>query len=83
MTKPHLYTHVGAPDPTLRNSPIVDEADEDVFPGGSGEQDEHPGCYFNDAFYPEGDLICSGSSELLRCECGAWVREGSCDQDNP
>ncbi|MEN8175270.1 MAG: hypothetical protein ABFS23_05885 [Pseudomonadota bacterium] len=81
MTK-KLHNHVGAPDPTLKNSPILDE-DEDIFPGGAGEQDEHPACYFNGVLYPEGDLICSGSAELLRCECGAWVREGSCDQDNP
>jgi len=82
MKSGRLFKHVGAPDPELRTSPIAEFVDE-VFPGGSGEQDEHADCWYNSVHYLEGDLICTSSAELLRCECGAWVKEGSCDPDNP
>ena len=73
---------VGAPDPDLRNSPIMEETDEDyeVF---AQESDELPGCYFNGVSYKIGDYVCSGSGELLRCEQGVWLREGTCDPENP
>jgi hypothetical protein len=72
---------VGAPDPELRNSPIIEETDEEFEMVGQ-ELSELPVCYFNGAPYENGQFVCSGT-ELLRCEVGAWVREGSCDPDNP
>lgn len=73
---------VGAQDPELKNSPIMEEDDEDfeVLPQ---EIDGLRVCYFNSAAYTHGDYVCSGSGELLRCENGLWVRDGSCDPDNP
>jgi hypothetical protein len=72
---------VGAPDPEKRNSPIVEDTDEE-FEVLSQEMTEAPVCYFNDRAYDDRLLVCSGS-ELLRCVRGMWVREGSCDPDNP
>ncbi|HHC71319.1 MAG TPA: DUF1496 domain-containing protein [Thiotrichales bacterium] len=78
-------TPVGAPDPELKNSPIVEETGEDFEIAGLDLDDspvDNTVCWFNDTRYPHGHWICSGS-ELLRCEHGAWVRKGSCDPDNP
>jgi hypothetical protein len=66
---------VGAPDPELINSPVIDsEIEEGEF---SGTDSDTQMCYFNDIRYPVGDYVCSGD-ELLRCENGVWVRSGSC-----
>jgi hypothetical protein len=65
---------VGAPDPELENSPVIDsEIEEGEF---SGADCDTQVCYFNGIRYPVGDYICSGD-EILRCENGAWVRSGS------
>ncbi len=72
---------VGAPDPSLQNSPIIEETDYDYDVMGQ----ELPGtaaCYFNGNPYHDGQYICSGH-ELLVCNRGAWLRTGSCDPDNP
>ena len=82
MTKSSEPVNVGAPDPELRNSPIVEDSDEefDYVAQGLGEE---PVCYFNGKAYNDGAFVCSGGAELLRCARGAWIREGSCDPDNP
>ncbi|MFA7096452.1 MAG: hypothetical protein WC383_08230 [Gammaproteobacteria bacterium] len=77
--QPPIY--VGAPDPELKNSLIIEETDED-FHVLAQEAADVPVCYFNGIAYPHGQHICSGT-DLLRCEDGAWVREGSCDPVNP
>lgn len=65
---------VGAPDPELKNSPILDsEIEEGEF---AGVEEGAQVCYFNGVRFPSGDYICSGD-ELLRCENGVWVRSGS------
>lgn len=64
---------VGAPDPELKNSPVVDsEIEEGEF--SAIDQDVQV-CYFNGVRYASGDYVCSGD-ELLRCENGVWVRAG-------
>lgn len=73
--------HVGAPDPELRNSPIVEETDEE-FDGAAQVLAEELNCYFNGRVYRTDQFVCSGS-ELLRSALGAWVQEGSCDPGNP
>ena len=66
---------MGAPDPELENSPVIDtEIEEGEF---SGTDCDTRVCYFNGIRYPVGDYICSGD-ELLCCENGIWVRSGSC-----
>ena len=73
--------HVGAPAPELKTSLIVEELDED-YEAIARELSEDRVCFFNSTLYREGAFVCSGT-ELLRCERGAWVREGGCDPDNP
>lgn len=73
--------HVGAPDPELPNSPIAEETDEE-FEVLKQEMPGEPTCLFNGVRYPPDSLICSGS-EMLRCDYGLWIRQGSCDPDNP
>jgi len=81
MTERINALQVGAPDPELRNSPIVEEADED-YEVAAQSLSEEPLCYFNGQAYRHDQFVCSGS-ELLRCTRGAWVQEGACDPDNP
>ena len=70
---------VGAPDPELKNSPILDEDDREYL--SLDDELEAGVCYFNNSSYGLGDYVCSGS-ELLRCEeYGVWVREGDCRQE--
>lgn len=65
-------THVGAPDPELKTSPILDEL-EDL---SLDQELESGSCYFNDVPYPRGEFLQSGD-ELLQCEDrGIWVRIG-------
>jgi len=73
--------HVGAPDPEKRTSPIAEETSEEFEVLGM-EAPETPVCYFNGIAYREDDYVCSGD-ELLACRQGVWLREGSCDPDNP
>jgi diaminopimelate dehydrogenase len=70
---------VGAPDPELKTSPIIDE---DEYEEPSPDLELEAGvCYFNDVSYPIGQFVRSGS-ELLRCEGrGVWVREGEMRPD--
>jgi hypothetical protein len=82
MTQRSRLPYVGAPDPELRNSPIIEETDED-FEVLAQELSEQAVCYFNGMAYQDGELVCSGSGELLQCQGGVWVRGGSCDPDNP
>lgn len=67
---------VGAPDPELETSPILDaEEREDVEPGGTGAV-----CYFNGVSYPVGQYVLSGH-EVLRCEHpGIWVPQGELER---
>lgn len=76
MSKSSSWVQVGAPDPELKTSAILDDEDLEDY---SLEADEGEGlCYFNDQPYVLGDYVCSGD-ELLHCEeLGVWIREGSC-----
>jgi hypothetical protein len=76
----HL-AQVGAPDPEKNTSPIAEETDEeyDVI---RQELPGEPVCFFNNSQYKNGQSVCSGSARL-RCNYGVWVRDGSCDPDNP
>jgi hypothetical protein len=72
---------VGAPDLELRNSPIVEEINEDAE-NITLDTSERSLCYFNGKAYADGQFVCSGS-QLLRCDRGLWFDEGSCDPNNP
>lgn len=72
---------VGAPDPELETSPIMEGLDED-YEITAQEVEDLPVCSFNNTRYENGQYVCSGSGELLHCNRGLWVREGTCDPDN-
>lgn len=82
MATPSMPVSVGAPDPEAKTSPIVEEMNEDADVV-TLEAEDTGVCYFNGVAYARGDLVCTGSGELLRCEQGMWVQAGSCDPDNP
>ncbi|MGZ5137396.1 MAG: hypothetical protein ACXWCX_06310 [Burkholderiales bacterium] len=64
--------NVGAPDPELKTSPILDEAEEDTLDA----ELETGACYFNGVSYGIGQYVTSGD-EILHCvERGVWVRQG-------
>lgn len=74
-------TQVGAPDPEMKTSPIMESLDEDYEVTAQVVEDL-PVCYFNNIQYANGEYVCSGSGELLHCKSGLWLREGTCDPDN-
>jgi hypothetical protein len=76
-----MTVQVGAPDPELKTSPIVESLDEE-FEVIAQEVEDLPICYFNNAVFESGKYVCSGSGELLHCDNGLWLREGTCDPDN-
>ena len=66
---------VGAPDPELKNSPIVDEWELDEQAGARDLELEEGACYFNGRPYGIGEFVQSGS-EVLKCVGrGVWVRQ--------
>ena len=75
-------TMVGAPDPELKTSPIVEDTDDDnnVL---AQEIEDLPFCLFNNVSFDDGAYVCSGSGTMLRCDKGLWVSKGGCDPDNP
>ncbi len=74
MKKSFQPPHVGAPDPTLKTSPIFDENDEEML--SLDLELESGACYFNNVRYPLGQYVYCGD-ELLQCEGrGVWVRKG-------
>lgn len=82
MSNGNIAIQVGSPDPELKTSPIMEETDED-FEITAQEVENLPACYFNNVSYPSGQYVCSGSGELLHCSKGLWIREGTCDPENP
>ncbi len=73
---------VGAPDPELNNSPILDESADDELSGVDPDGVVFAHCQFNGVDYTNGTEVCSGDERLL-CSRGVWLRAGSCDRDNP
>ena len=71
-----MLIQVGAPDPELRNSPILDESELDEQAASRDLELEEGVCYFNGSIYPLGAYVLSGS-ELLQCtEGGVWTPKG-------
>lgn len=67
---------LGAPDPELKNSPIIDEAEFDEHAASPDLEIEQGACYFNGEAFRLGEYVQTGS-EVLRCSGrGVWVREG-------
>jgi len=67
---------VGAPDPELKTSPIIDESEYDEHAASPDLELEAPVCYFNEEAFQLGAYVQSGA-EVLQCtEHGVWVRRG-------
>jgi hypothetical protein len=67
---------VGAPDPELKNSPIIDEAEFEEQAGSRELELEEGTCFFNGSAYAIGTYVQSGS-EVLQCAGrGVWMRKG-------
>lgn len=67
-----MIRDIGTPDPSLKTSPIAEEADEE-FEVLLQEVPGEPACYFNDRAYKHGTFVKSGDTKL-RCHRGIWVR---------
>lgn len=66
---------VGAPDPELKTSPIIDDYELDEQAGARDLELEEGVCYFNGRSFAIGDFVRSGS-EVLQCTGrGVWVRK--------
>lgn len=67
---------VGAPDPELKNSPILDETEDDEHEASRDLEIEAGACYFNGEAFAVGDYVLSGSEVLQCAERGVWLRKG-------
>jgi len=72
---------VGAIDPTLKTSPVLEETDEESYFLGQ-QASEDAVCYFNGKAYASGEFVRSGSV-VLECRGGLWVEAGPADPANP
>ena len=73
--KPAL-SQVGAPDPELKTSPIIDESEYDETAASPDLEIEAAACYFNDEPFTLGVCVQTGS-EVLQCTGrGVWLRKG-------
>jgi len=69
-------SQVGAPDPELKTSPIIDESEYDETAASPNLELEAPACYFNAEPFALGAYVQSGS-EVLQCTArGVWLRKG-------
>ena len=72
---------VGAPDPELANSPVLDASEQDERAGSRDQELEQGVCYFNGKPYPIGAYVLSGS-EILQCTGrGVWSSKGEKEPD--
>ena len=67
---------VGAPDPELNTSPIIDDSEYDETAASPGLEPEAPVCYFNGEAFPLGAYVQSGSDVLQCTERGVWLYKG-------
>lgn len=74
MSDAKTIPQVGAPDPELRTSPIVEREEAEELPSLDDELEQGV-CYFNDVRYPVGQYVRCGD-EVLRCVRGVWVSKG-------
>jgi hypothetical protein len=66
---------VGAPDPTLRTSPIMTPVAQEE-PAPEVDETHEAVCYFNDEPFAHGSYVQTGD-QILRCEHGVWAAVAS------
>jgi hypothetical protein len=76
MKKMESLPQLGAPDPELKNSPIIDEAEYDEHEASPDLEIEQGVCYFNGEAFRIGQYVRSGSEVLLCSGRGVWIRQG-------
>lgn len=81
MSQIKSIPHVGAQVPDMKNSPIADDTDEEIYVLRQ-EVEEQPFCYFNDISYPDGSFVQSGTDVLI-CSNGLWIYQSNSDPDKP
>jgi hypothetical protein len=73
--------NVGAIDPKLKTSPVLEETDEESYELRQPAPDRSV-CYFNGEVFATGAIVRSGSA-ALQCRRGVWVEIGPGDPRNP
>ncbi len=81
MSKIKSIPHVGTQVPELKNSPVADDMDDEIYVVGQ-EVEEQPVCYYNNKSYANGSYVNTGA-EVLLCNNGLWVYQSSSDSDKP
>jgi hypothetical protein len=73
--------NVGAIDPKLKTSPVLEETAEETYELRQSVPDA-PVCFFNDEAFATGQFVRSGAA-VLECRRGVWVEIGPADPGNP
>lgn len=73
--------NVGAIDPELKTSPVLEETDEETYEPRHSVPDTSV-CYFNGEAFATGAVVRSGSA-TLKCRQGVWIEIGPADPRNP
>jgi hypothetical protein len=73
--------NVGAIDPKLKTSPVLEEMAEESYELRH-QVPERSVCYFNGETFASGQLVRSGTA-VLECREGVWVEIGPSEPRNP
>ena len=71
-----VIEQVGAPDPELKTSPILDERELDEHAASRDLELESATCWFNGVEYAIGRYVRSGDELLLCGGRGVWMKKG-------
>jgi hypothetical protein len=81
-TTSHTGTpNVGAIDPKLKTSPVLEETAEESYELRQQAPDAAV-CFFNGEVFATGEFVRSGAA-VFECRRGLWVEVGPADADNP
>lgn len=81
MSQIKSIPHVGPQVPDMKNSPIADDADDEIYVVGQ-EVEEQPYCYYNNTSYAHGSYVNTGT-DVLVCDKGLWIYQSNSDSDKP
>ena len=73
--------NVGAIDPKLKTSPVLEETAEESYELRHDVPDPSI-CFFNGEAFSTGEFVRSGAA-VLECQNGVWDEVGPADPDNP
>jgi hypothetical protein len=81
MASPVGTPNVGAIDPKLRTSPVVEETSEEADTARQASPGDNV-CFFNGVAFEPGAFVRSGTM-ILECREGLWIEIGPADPRNP